>query len=306
MYNWGTTGNPLVPGYVQLYGPSHGIGFGQGSWGPPHTLGRGLRHAGRTLRALNSDLFRWPLSSLWPLLLTLLPARLFRARAATSRGTRGATGLLFAVPAVLIGAHVFYWYHDLCFGPRYVYEALGPILVLCAAGLLRLGDLLARLGRAPKDARSRYRPLAAVLLVCFAAAFAFGWPVLFRPPQEFAGAAPGSGPRMASYFQYYSRQYWGVGAYPGELVDREVRERSLVFVRLLEPEVDLPQFRYLSFGSAFARMRPDLRRSRVVYARDLGPRNRELAEAFPDRDVYLYTGTIESGRLQLLRGPLGR
>jgi hypothetical protein len=306
LYNWGTTGNPLVPGYVQLYGPSHGIGFGKGSWGPPHTLGRGLRHAGQTLRALNSDLFRWPLSSLWPLALTLLPARLFRTGAASLRGTRGATGLLIAVPAVLVGAYVFYWYHDLCFGPRYVYEALGPILVLSAAGLLRLGDLLARLGRAPQGGPSRHRPLVAVLLACFAAAFVFGWPALFRPPRELAGAPPGSGPRMASYFRYYSRQFWGVGAHPGELVDRQVKERALVFVRMLEPEVDLPQFRYLSFGSAFARMRPDLGRARVIYARDLGPRNRELADAFPDRDVYLYTGTVESGRLQLLRGPLGR
>lgn len=306
LYNWGTTGNPLVSGYIQLYGPAHGIGFGKGLWGPPHTPARGLQHTGQTLRALNEGLFRWPLSSLWPLVLMLVPARKLELRARTPAETVGSTALLFAVPLSLLLAYLFYWYHDLCFGPRYLYEALGPILALSAAGLLRLGALLGRVGRARDRDRPRPWPLAVLLAALFAVALAAGWPKLFRPPTELSGAEPGSGPRMASYFRYYSRNYWGVGPTLGETVARTVREPSVVLVRLLEPDVDLPQVRYLWFGSAFAHMPPDFLRGRVIYARDQGERNRDLASSFPARAIYLYDGSIERGTLRLLRGPLAR
>ena len=108
---------------------------------------------------------------------------------------------------------------------------------------------------------------------------------------------------MASYFQYYSRQFWGVSPQLGELVARQIHDPAVVFVRTLEPEADMPQVRYLWFGSAFARMRPDFEHASFVYARDNGATNADLMNAFPNRSAYLYTGTIESGRLQLLRGP---
>jgi len=358
LYNWGTTGDPLVTGYVRLYGPSHGIGFGRGSWGPPHTLERGLRHAAANLQSLNGRLFEWPVTSLVPLLLALLPARWLqagkrgaapsrargvasvaphsRARGASIAGPHsgprgasiaephssaqgaaiarsqggprassllpGAAYFLAAIPVSLLAAYVFYWYHDLCFGPRYLYEALAPLLVLSAVGLLRLSGAVAAWMRVPERGPL---VLALLLAVLSGAAFGVGWPALFRPPAWAEGAPPGSGPRFGSYFQYYSRQYWGVSPYLGEEVARRVPDRALVLVRLLEPEPETAMARFLAFGSAFARMEPDLRTARVIYAREMGPLSGKLAAILPDRSIYRYTGTIVEGKIELLRGPIG-
>ena len=296
LYNWGTTGDPLLPGYIKLYGESHGLGFGKGSWGPPHTLLRGLRAAGQNLTALNTRLFEWPLSSLWPLVISLIP---FGEHRSLSRRWLLAAGLLG-----LLLVHLFYWYHDLCFGPRYLYEALGPILILSAFGLVASGRWLA--DRLYPRAGGWLRLLPGTLLVLGLVVYSLAVrvPVLFRMSPEAAAAEPGAGPRLASYFQRFGLEFWGVSPYLGRFVERQVDPPALVFVRSLEPEFPVPQMRHLWFGSAFARIDPDFRSAGVVYARDLGDEDRRLAELFPERSVYLYIGTIEQGRLELLRGPI--
>lgn len=346
LYNWGTTGDPFTPGYIRLYGASHGLGFGKGSWGPPHTLARGLRHAGANLAALNRDLLAWPVTSLWPLLVGLLPAgiparrgtpRFDRAPAGGGRvpahittgsmtigsgdaasGRRpasipGITALLALVPASLLLLHVFYWYHDLCFGPRYLYESLGPILALSGLGLVRTAGFLAgrrpvepggeqpggrrRAGSEGKRSLGRWRTAPAVLLGVLLVGYAgiLGWPRLFRTPTEAATALPATPVRIGSYFQHYGPEFWGVSAALGRIVQAQVPGRALVFVRLREIEPNNPQVRYLLFGSAFARLDPDFGRARIVYAKDRGEENARLAARFPDRTPYLYTGTIEGG-----------
>jgi hypothetical protein len=320
LYNWGTTGDPLLPGYIRLYGPSHGLGFGKGSWGGAHTLARGLRHAGANLAALNRDLFAWPVTSLWPLLAGLLPAGAWAGSGRRDLGPApgaipGVTALLALVPVSLLLAHVFYWYHDLCFGPRYLYESLGPILALSGLGLVRTAGLFTRgpwwraksepptgRGRAvdvEKSRAGRWRPVALAALVGLLVAYAgiIGWPRLFRTPPEAAEAQPATPARMGSYFSHYGREFWGVSPELGRLVDAQVPGRALVFVRLREIEPKSPLVRYLWFGSAFARLDPDFRRARVVYAKDRGEENARLVAMFPDRAAYLYTGTIEGGAI---------
>ena len=316
LYNWGTTGAPWRPGYIELYGPEHGLGFGQGSWGPPHTLARGLTAAHRTLSALNAQLFLWPLSSLWPVALALLPVMARRAPAPRgveppqeqpSGGGRlpGRRFLLAAVPGALLAAYVFYWYHDFCFGPRYVYDALGPLLVLAAAGLLRAGEGMARLAQRTRlvaegdGPRRRAGSFAAALLlgVLTAGAAAHGWPALVRAPGEAATAAPGTAARIRGYFLAYGPQYWGVSPYLGRLVARAGLEQALVFTRFTEPQRDFLPVRHIWFGSAFAHQEPDLARAAVVYAHDRGAENGRLMALFPERRAYIYHGTIEAGRL---------
>ncbi len=363
LYNWGTTGSPFVPGYVKLYGPSHGLGFGKGTWGPPHTLTRGLEGSGQQIEALNSALFGWPLSSLWPLVLALLPISIVRfpggRRGSSARDSAGAgkpgrqgiapardsTGagsggrgdprpgdqrpggpkgrrdlrsgapespserlasfrlrwLLAAVPVCLLAAYVFYWYRDLCFGPRFVYEALGPILILTAYGLVVTGRWLA--GVVVPQARGNLRvvPGAVVGGALFVFAFAAHWPGLFRIPDDARAAPPASQLRMASYFQAFGPNFWGVGPALGRLVKSQGLTHALVFTRMAEPEFQDPPYRYLFFGSAFAHEEPDVWRADVVYARDLGRENASLAALFPDRRIYLYTGSIEGGSLHEVR-----
>ncbi len=296
LYNWGTTGDPFLPGYVKLHGESHGLGFGKGSWGPPHTLARGLAAAWQSVGAMNARLFEWPVSSLWPLIPALIPLGIRRSLPLRL--------LLLAGPLCLLLVHVFYWYHDLCFGPRYLYESLAPVLILSALGIVTAGGWLARLLCPAGRGWMRVVPAAVLVFMLTGYAGAVRIPALFRMSPEAAASEPGTGPRMASYFRRFGREYWGVSPYLGELVEREVRKPALVFTRFLEPEFPVPQMKHLWFGSAFARMDPDFREAGVVYARDMGDLNGRLADMFPRRSVYLYTGSIERGRLELLRGPL--
>ncbi len=296
LYNWGTTGDPFLPGYAGLRGESHGPGFGSGSWGPPHTLARGLAAAGQSVVALNGRLFEWPVSSLWPLIPALIPAATCRAMPLRL--------LLLSGPLCLLLLNIFCWHHDLSFGPRYLYESLAPVLILSALGLLTTGGWLARLTCPAGRGWMRILPTVVLVLLLSGYAGAVRIPALFRMSPEAAASEPGTDPRMASYFQRFGREYWGVSPYLGELVEQQVRKPALVFTRFLEPEFPLPRMEHLWFGSAFARMEPDFRGAGVVYAKDLGDVNRRMADMFPRRSVYLYTGSMESGRLQLLRGPL--
>jgi len=206
--------------------------------------------------------------------------------------------LLFLLPAALLLAYVFYWYHDSCFGPRYLYEALGPILILSALGLDRLDRLLgSALGRRGGRTVSGLVVLIVGLLL-FSYAWTVRWPSYFRLPPQAEGQPPTSPVRQASYFQRYSREYWGVSPHLGEEVRQAGLSNALVFTRFSEPKFDFLPMRYLWFGSAFAHERPDLARAPVIFARDLGDRNASLIRAFPGREVYLYVGTIEDGRLE--------
>jgi hypothetical protein len=315
LYNWGTTGSPTKFGYTELYGPSHGLGFGKGSWGPPHTLARGLGAAWFQVRHLDARLFEWPLPSLlglldprlskWPLssLWPILPALLVpRSASRVRRASLGRRWLLASVPVSLLGVYVFYWYQDQCFGPRFVYEAVGPLLALVGVGVWivsdRLGSWIGR-GRAVWGRRV---PGVLLFAVLFLSAGMVRWPALFREPAFAVGRPPESKQRQASYFAYFGREYWGVSPYLGNLVDKTIHGRALVFTRFAEQRQNEPlPLRYLWFGSAFARQRPDLDQVRVIYARDLGEKDRELIARFPDRRAYLYQGTIQHGSLSEIR-----
>jgi hypothetical protein len=45
---------------------------------------------------------------------------------------------------------------------------------------------------------------------------------------------------------------------------------------------------------------PDLDAANVVFAHDLGPRNAELMALMPEREVWIYEGTIADGVLRPL------
>ena len=62
---------------------------------------------------------------------------------------------------------------------------------------------------------------------------------------------------MAGYFQAFSKNFWGVSfALAWSAQAMGLKNKCLVFVRVLEPELSGLQGRYLWFGSAFAHERP--------------------------------------------------
>ena len=158
-----TNGDPFLFGYVAKYGPGHEIGFGHSGWGAAHTPLRGLLNVGHDLNLFNRFVLEWPAPAL---LLVMLPFL---------RGTADRRDwLLLASFLALPAAYFFYWSHGLAFGPRFLYEALGPVLVLVARGLAPFELRAAGRNTVRFDWAARFVPVALVF------ALLAGLPPLWR------------------------------------------------------------------------------------------------------------------------------
>lgn len=125
-FNAATTGSPLRPGYIELWGSSHGLGFHESPWGERHTPGAGLRNAALDLSLLSVFLFEWPLPALWPLGIALAAGWLSR------RWDLRLLAAFLAVPA----ANIFYWHRDTFLGPRFLHVTLAFVIPLTARALI--------------------------------------------------------------------------------------------------------------------------------------------------------------------------
>ena len=127
-YNGATTGDPLLPGYIKLWGVDHGLGFHSTPWGSIHSPLAGLRNELTDLTLLSSLMFETPISA-------LVPAGLLFAAGWASRkwDQRLMVGFL-SIPI----AYLFYWHRDAFLGPRYLYSGLAFLAPLTARGLLEL------------------------------------------------------------------------------------------------------------------------------------------------------------------------
>lgn len=172
-YNAATTGDPLLLGYIKLWGADHGLGFHSTPWGEVHSLLAGLRNEITDLALLSALLFEWPVSA-------LIPAALLFAAGWGSRkwDTRLLAGFL-ALPA----AYLFYWHRDAFLGPRYLYSGLAFLVPLTARGLIevfrRAGDRHlwggSELTRVPVSSVA-----GMLLLLCLAYAAAYSTPRRFH------------------------------------------------------------------------------------------------------------------------------
>ncbi len=173
LFNALTTGDPLLTGYVQLWGESHGLGFHATPWGGEHTPLAGLRNELTDLGLLNLHLFEWPIPALLPVGL------LFLARWDETAWDRRLLLGFLAIPA----AYFYYWHRDDYLGPRFLYEGLAFVLPLTAravrVGLRRLGERSAA-RRSPLIPENPAAPAVLLLLLCFGYAAAYGIPQRFR------------------------------------------------------------------------------------------------------------------------------
>jgi Dolichyl-phosphate-mannose-protein mannosyltransferase len=127
-YNAATTGDPLLPGYIKLWGSDHGLGFHSTPWGDVHSPLAGLRNELTDLVLLSSLLFEGPIPSLIP------AGLLFAAGWADREWDRRLLAGFLAIPL----AYLFYWHRDAFLGPRYLYSSLAFVIPLTARGLLEL------------------------------------------------------------------------------------------------------------------------------------------------------------------------
>jgi len=243
-FNALTTGDPLLFGYEVLYGPGIKPGFGHAGWGDPHTPIKGLYQTLNNLIGLNKYLFEWPVPSL--LFVFLLFALHTRDKW---------DYLLLAAFLSLTIAYFFYWFQQLLFGPRFLYESSAALIVLTARGLQRVPVFVREILGLPVSSRRACAATASFVTVCFLFAVLGNIPPLIR---------------------YYGHDLGRVNAKVLQAVKQRGISRAIVFTRS-------------NFGSVFTANSP-LLNGDIIYARDLGEKNRLLMADFPGYEYYLADG----------------
>jgi len=127
-FNWATTGDPLLPGYIKLWGASHGLGFHESPWGEPHTPWTGLGDQLLNLSMLNEYLFESPVPGLAAV------GAFFALGLGERRWDRRLLLLFLSLPA----AYFFYWHRDSYLGPRFLHTGLAFLLPLTARAVVGL------------------------------------------------------------------------------------------------------------------------------------------------------------------------
>lgn len=174
-YNYATTGNPLLFGYIARYGKGHYPGFHLEPGGERfHTVAQGFKYVLGNLNALNYYLFEWPIPSLCFLCIFIAygKKRLFEWL------------LIGWIGALLIG-HFFYYFNRLAFGPRFVYEALPVLVLLTSRGIVLSIQFLASRWQMPY---AHARNVLCLMLSCFFLfAFLFNVPATAQSYQSYGG-----------------------------------------------------------------------------------------------------------------------
>jgi len=117
-----TTGDPLLSGYIKLWGQGHGLGFHVSPWGDSHTPITGLRNELGDLRLLQEMLFEFPFPALLPLGFYLVSG---------ARLSIWEKRLLLSAISLPI-CYFFYWHRDAFLGPRFLYESILAFIPLTA------------------------------------------------------------------------------------------------------------------------------------------------------------------------------
>jgi hypothetical protein len=171
-YNALTTGDPLQPGYMKLWGADHGLGFHSTPYGGVHTPLIGLQSQLVDLALLNSFLFEWAIPA-------LLPLGLFLAAGLANRRWDGRLVLGFLALPI---AYFFYWHRDAFLGPRFLYSTLAFVLPLTSRAFLGLYD---RMGHRVVSDRFSLGRLRTADWLTMVLVLSFGYALLYGTPQRF-------------------------------------------------------------------------------------------------------------------------
>lgn len=347
LFNVATTGHPLRFAYVELWGSGLELGFHPTPWGEALTPARALGLTALDAHQMNVFLLEWPLP-----VAVLAACGLWLARGTLDAGRRASAGYL----AGLVLGLFLYFHRDTLYGPRLLFSAVPAVLVLTAAGLVRLADVRRRLGWRDVTAGDAalvflvaVGALAATLLVpTRVASFStIGTSVALHPDEDAARAGirhavvvmrEGWGPRLIARMwdlgvpmRDSSRLYRAFNACELEtrVTDAErTGTRGPAFVAALEaaaptadpgiPAPDVVPDRLIRLPSnhqlspaciaeierdrqgtmqfpAYLYLNTPTLDGDVVWARDLGDRNTTLQRLYPDRPLYRYELSAETG-----------
>ena len=276
LYNELTTGSPFQMGYLERYGPSYSVVFGRAAtMDSDFTPLAGAIQMTENLRALNSDLFGWPLSSFLAMLPLLWLTRL-------NPGDRKRDLLLLSGIGCLVVAFSFFWGAFVFIGARMLFDALPLFLLLSARGIVEIPGLVGRI--APGLPGSAVKKTAALILSGLAAyAFALYLPHRLRPAHAHW------------HFDRYDHSFAGTSGRLGRTIGELNLGRALIVLKFWNrPPATFPEEG--GWGSGFLHDDPDLKRD-VIYVRARDKSYAELFSCYPDRKIFLYSGTLEKGVL---------
>ncbi|MFC1713614.1 ArnT family glycosyltransferase [Candidatus Poribacteria bacterium] len=199
LFNYLTTGDPLLFGYIAKFGDGHYPGFGHSPWGKPHSASMGLTQNLNNLNGLNKYLFEWPIPNLFFVFLIFATM------------TRNKWDYLFISSFWSLSiAYFFYFFQSWYLGPRYLYEVSSMVILLTARGILRTPVLVNEtfeLNASPTRVKAS---VGTAIAICTLIALSFNFP---------------------TFVKFYSENYRGVNTLVFEAVKENNIENAVVFVR---------------------------------------------------------------------------
>lgn len=255
-YNWAVFGNPLLTGY-SVYNPTEQLSGIHGIYAPRTELL--VHHIPWYFHYLNRCLWGWP----WPNLLILVPL-------AWPRPGRSKDSVLLASALSLVAGYSVFYFCDIVYsGPRFAFEALGPLSLLAARALLTLQDGISAALRRARRLSDGTRRIARAAVSAAALLVLLLYPLASRLPKQM---------------EHHAQWYHGVSAAPLRSASKAgVGSSALVFVSGSAP----------GFGSFFLENPLDPRTGKRVYVRDIPGLGEPAKTAFPRAEVWRVTVDLE-------------
>ncbi len=273
LYNWGTTGSPLKTGYIERFGQA-GIFPAELGRDGVFTPYRGFRQIGSNLTSINKLLLGWPISSL----LALIP---FFASMKRRREERSIEIVCLSLITTMIVGFYFYWGAFLLIGARMFYEVFPILIVFSAQGIIEV-SAWAKARALKLSLASKITGIIIVLSSFTAYSFFVTAPRWIKPPGT------------DSFFHRLDYQCLGSTASINRTIRAVGIRRAMVIMKILYvPVEDLPPSKW---GSGFMFDSPRLDDD-IIYAVDRGDKNVSLIRCHPDRQAYIYYGTVDRGFL---------
>ena len=336
--NYFTAGSFFTAGYQAAWDGNNGLFFGQSPWGPPHTPQLGLVHLASLLHGLNLRLFEIPIPALTGVVVWLFckSNRSWKEWALFWAGICGFAGYYFyfyvdmvygprfayasAFPLLIIsvlGLKAFYrrlrdsgWTR----GAAQWSFISGGIILLILWGTISLPARLGYYSDNYRDVDNNFNAFIESEKIGKAIVFLDDYPSTDRHARLFS---LGFTNRQAWYYSWRLSDYAVEGALKSLGVKPEdgygrilplshlgkALNRYWGDIRFLPPPAEDMDKLYIPLKQGYIYMSPHIEENDIIYARDLGNRNRLLMGKYPDRNYYRVGRTEEGYIISRLNNP---
>jgi hypothetical protein len=251
-YNYLTNGNPLLFGYVVRWGgESHNLGFHEVRGGAVHTPFRGLINVLWQIRLFDKAMFEWPVPITFCITFLFLFAR-----------TSLWDWIFLSIAVVNIGLYFFWGWADTAFLGRFYFNSAPYLTVLVARGVMCFVQFLSGNSVCEKIQLSNTKLTGALLIVAVFSLIAISVRSSDLKPQ-------------------YNLPHLQVDRRVQKAVKQQHIQNAIVFI-------DPQDTHELMVGSGFFMNTPDLASQDIIFAKDLGEKNKELLKLYPERKGFIY------------------